>query len=89
MVQQLSRGDIQGALQTLNTALENLDKEGLAPLAAEVFEGLATIHWVIGEKEKATQFARTAVGFRADFGTALEPRNRTEDLEYMLKKMSE
>ena len=88
MVQALSRGDIQGGIKTLRTALDDLEAEGLTPLAGEVYEGLATIYWVTGDKAKAMDMARTAVEYRADFGAALEPRNKTRDLEYMLARMA-
>ena len=87
MMQALSRGDIRAGIETLEKALDDLEAEGLTPLAGEIYEGLATIYWVTGDKKKALEVARTAVEFRADFGAALEPRNRTRDLEYMLAKM--
>ena len=88
MIEGLSRGDIRGGIKILEKALVDLEKEGLTPLASEVYEGMATIYWLTGDKKKATELARLAVDYRADYGTALEPRNKTSDFEYMLTRMA-
>ena len=85
MVEALQRGAVQEAVDSLRRALKYLEQEGLEPLSADVYEGLARIYWAVRDKKRARVFARKAVDYRADFGETLAPSNRTADLEAMLK----
>jgi len=84
MVEALQRGAVAEAVSILRKALQSLEAEGLEPLSGEVYEGLARIHWAVGDKATARQLAARAVGYRADFGPVLEPTDRRADLEAMI-----
>ena len=85
-VSAIQKGDVRGAINVLRDALKLLEQEGLVNLSGEVYESLARIYWAVGDKKRAREHAEKAVNYLADFDSLLEPRNRTEDLESMLRK---
>jgi len=84
MVAALQKGDVAEAVSILRTALQNLEEEGLEALSGEVYEGLARIHWAVGDKATARQLARTSIEYRASFGPVLEPTDRRAALEGLI-----
>lgn len=85
MVSKLQRGDVQGAVATLRAALKALSDEGLDALAADVYEALARIYWVVNQKKEARKLARLAVESRADWGGRLAPVDIEAELREMVR----
>jgi len=84
MIESIQKGDLRGAVNHLVKALRYLEEEDLESVSGDIHESLARIYWLAGDKKTGRELARKAVDYRTDFGTSLEPRNRTADLEDML-----
>ncbi|KAH8890657.1 hypothetical protein GQ53DRAFT_603754, partial [Thozetella sp. PMI_491] len=65
MVKALQRGDAKGAINILQEAIKSLQVEGLEALSGEVYESLARIYWVLGDKRRAREHAAKAVEYLA------------------------
>jgi len=80
--------DFRKAIAVLKKALKTLKEEDIEALAGELYQSLANIYSALNEKDEALYWAGKTLDIQQDY-IHLAPRNRTADLEELMKEFSE